>query len=257
MEKSEKKKRQFFNEEPQNLFKLINSVSSKIFESHPFNFLTSKTNKEFAEFLIKKCDVSEKIINKIISDSFAEYTIIIEAIGKDHEASEQGEAIVKGYTEAIEALERAAGHVEVIHDKTFKGSSSKGVKNMREALLEDVDELKKKRASWAHLCIVHPELKGEPVPISAINMFTHQAYNLFVYIEKCIEKSESELRGMKQKTYSLISELFMAIYDHPAFNAAAKFTPKKINKFCDNIRTNKHREKYKKKTTIRKYIESL
>jgi len=244
----ESKKKVFFKEIPQNLYKLINSV--KIFEP-PLNLLTSTNNKKYAEMIINKYGVTEKGIHKIIKDSFDPDVIVSEVIGKEHELSGKGEAIFKGYTKALNALEKMVCERMIIEDRSYHGVAYGKRRNLREALSEDIEYLKKKRQEWANLFSVHLEIKEEFISKTTTGMFTNQAFNLFLYIEKCRQKKGG--RVDHKKIYELISELFMKIYDHPLFNASKKFTPIKIKGYCDNVAFHSK----KKKTSLRKSIESL
>lgn len=240
MEKSdESKRRSFFKEKPLKLIELSDSVSAKIFETHPFSFLTTQKNKDYADLIVKTCGVTEKAVRKILIDSFEADSIYFELLGDHHEASDQGKKIVKQYTKAIESL-------ELILSKKLSGIG------IQESIKKDVDHLKKERANWANLHFVHPEFKAEPFQKTATGMFANQAFNIFLYIQKCIDKTGGD-PAMNQSIYELISELFMGLYDHPAFNATKKFTPKKIKEYCDNIAFHSK----KKKTSLRKYLESL
>ena len=250
MEKSkEPKKRPFFKESPKELSKLLNSVSDKIFEAHPFSFLTSKENREYAEALIKECGVTENDINDILCRSFESDSFVLEVCGDDPDLYGPGEAIYKGYTKAIEALERAAGQRAITEDKTYKGSRyGRDNISLKEAIQDDIEAMKKKRAGWMQLFTMHPELKAEPIPRTVRRMFENQAFCLFSYIKKKANGKTGDV-----DIYALLSELFIVIYDHPAFNAAEKFTPEKIKEYCDNGQ----RDRRMKKSPIRKYIESL
>jgi hypothetical protein len=250
MQKSDKSKRSpFFKKKPQSLYKFIKSVSDKVFEAHPFSLLTSKKNKYYTEWIVKECGVSEKAISKIIIDSFEPDSLTIELIGKHHEVSEQGEAVFKGYTKVIEALEKVASQEVIADDKSYSGTRiGKTNIGLREAIMDDVKDLKKKRAAWASLFIVHPELKAEPIPSTARRMIENQAFCLFQYIHKCFR--DTGKRIMAKDIYAFISELFKAIYDHPLFNAHVKFTPPKIKEYCDNGK----RDRRMKKSSLRKSL---
>jgi hypothetical protein len=82
-------------------------------------------------------------------------------------------------------------------------------------------------------------------------MIENQAFCLFLYIQKCVDKTGDP--AMNRSIYELISDLFMALYDHPLFNATEKFTPGKIKEYCDNGK----RDRRMKKTNLRKYLGSL
>ena len=243
------KKRVFFEKEiPQNLYELINSP--KIFDP-PLSLLTSRKNKNYVEMITKECGVTEKGIHKVIRDSFDSESIIFEVIGKDHELSGEGEIIFKGYTRAINALDKMIGERSIIEDQSYKGFAYGKERNLRETLSEDIEYLKKKRKEWANRFFVHSEIKEDFISKTATGMFTNQAFNLFLYIKKCHEKKGRE--ADHKEIYELISELFIKIYDHPSFNSSKKFTPIKIKGYCDNVAFHSK----KKKTSLRKSIESL
>jgi hypothetical protein len=230
----------------------INSVSNKIFDTHPFRLLTSKENREYARDLVRECGVTEKAIRKILIDTLETDSIILEIFGKHHEVSEQGEILFKGYTKAIEALEKAAGGRAIVNDKSFSACRpGRANISLREALIDDIEDLKAKRAKWASLFLVHHELKAEPIPRTFRRMIENQAFCIFLYIQKSIKKAG--LKTENNDIYMLISDLFMALYDHPLFNATEKFTPGKIKEYCDNGK----RDRRMKKTNLRKYLGSL
>jgi hypothetical protein len=165
--------------------------------------------------------------------------------GDDPDLYGPGEAIYKGYTKAIEALEKATRQRAITEDKAFSGSPHS---SLREAIQDDVEDLKQKRAKWAGLFTGHLELKPEPIPRTVRRMIENQAFCLFSYIKKKADGKTCDV-----DIYELLSELFSVIYDHPAFHAADKFTPGKIKEYCYNGQ----RDRRMKKSTIRKYIESL
>jgi hypothetical protein len=236
---------------PPKLYELSNSVSEKLFHTNPFRLLTSQRYRDYADTIVKDCGVRESVVGKILADSYDADSLFLDILGDDNEVSEQGEAVVRAYTKAIEVLEKATRHKVIADDKSYSGTAFRRAHiSLRDAIQDDIEDLKKKRERWAGLFIVHPELKAEPISKTATGMFTNQAYNVFLYIQKCQAKA-----GYKEDAsiHELISELFMAIYDHPFFHASEKFTPKKIKEYCDNGK----RKRRLKKTKLRKYIESL
>ena len=246
------KRRSFFKEKPPKLYELSNSVREKLFHTHPFRLLTNQVNKDYAALIVKECGVKENIVAKILVDSYDSDSIFLDLLGDHHETSEQGEAVVRGYTKAIEALEKVTRQKVIIEDQTYAGTAfGRAHISLRDAMIDDIEDLKKKRAKWAGLFTVHPELKTEQISKTATGMFTNQAYNLFLYIQKCIDKTGDP--AMNKCIYEFISELFMAIYSHPFFHAAEKFTPDKIKEYCDNG----PRQRKLKKTKLRKSLELL
>lgn len=237
---------------PPKLFELSKSVSDKLFHTNPFRLLINPVNRDYADLIVKDCGVTEKAIHEILVNSFDADSIFLDVVGDDNEVSAQGEAVIKGYTKAIEALEKAASKKVVVEDKNYSGCAyGRAHISLREAIQDDIDDLKKKRARWAGLFIVHPELKIEQISKTITGMVTNQAYNVFLYIKKGHEKAGYKAENIS--IYDLISELFMAIYDHPFFNAPERFTPIKIKEYCDNG----PRQRKLRKTSLRKSLKSL
>jgi len=214
----------------------------------------SQENRTYAADLVSMCEVSEDAISKILFGSFEPASIISEVAGDDPELTGPGEAIFKGYSNAIEELESLARRKEIVEDKTYKGSTyGCPCRSLKEAIQDDIDDLKQKRAKWADLFYVHFELKKDPIPITTRQMIENQAYCLFAYIENCISQAGLKTRGTNADIHELLSELFSVIYDHPAFNSDVRFHPTKIKEYCDNGKRNRRM----KKSPLRKSLESL
>ena len=257
MDKPEdKSKRSFFGDRRQlkNLSRLIMDIQDKLFQRTPFSLLMSQEIRDYAADLVSMCKVSEDAIGKILLESFEPASIISDVIGDDPELTGPGEAIFEGYTKAIEEIEALVRRKEILEDKIYSGSTYRHPRmSLEEAIQDDIDDLKQKRAKWADLFYVHFELKKDPIPITTRQMIENQAYCLFAYIENCISQAGLKTRGTNADIHELLSELFSVIYDHPAFNSDVRFHPTKIKEYCDNGKRNRRM----KKSPLRKSLESL
>jgi len=203
---------------PKNIFKIVKSAGDIIFEARLFALIKTKKNKEYVKTLVTKCGVIEADIQKILSETFEAGAIFRDIAGENHEGSATAAALLDGYTKAIQVLIASQQAIQV--DQTFLG-------NLKDEIQRDIRALKKRRAEWEGLYLIH--IKTEPKNLTA--MFVNQTFCLCDYIKKCYAKAGLKYTGIA--AYEFIAELFRAIYHDPFFKPD-RFTENKIKQYFDN-----------------------
>jgi len=223
---------------PKSVFKIVKSAGDIIFEGRPFALIKTKKNKEYVKTLVTKCGVIEDDIQKILVETFEAGAIFRTIAGKNHEGSATAAALLDGYTKAIQTLINSQQAIQA--DQTFLG-------NLKDEIQRDIRALKKRRAEWGFLYVIHAE--QEPKNLTA--MLVNQTFCLCNYIEKCHAKAGLKYTGVA--AYEFIAELFRAIYHDPFFKPE-RFTKDTIKLYYDNA-TNHYKDL--KKSHPRKSLETF
>ena len=247
----------FFKKMPVRPYEIISLTCDAIFQGDFCRLVTTKANRAFLADLTETYGVTHKGICKIIRDTYDQNAVVTEIMGATggNERAGQGEAIVKGYSRAITALEKLLADDTL--DAGFRGSRQgrpAGTVTTRDVIREDVDYLEAKRREWASLFSLNT--------LALTTMWRNQAAMLHGYFANRIWKA-ADARGQggeyekhDAEIFRLLSEVFRKIYKHPVYEGTRRLNPEAIRRMVGNVKKLRTRGKNNLRELTKRVFES-